>query len=131
MPSGCAWFRPADEHAGEAAEPVVEGHHFRHGGHGNGVGGHHADGGADEDADENPGEGQAAREEGGGDGEQHADGGDCIAGARALRAAQHFQPVDEQDGRCDVAGLDEGRVGELHFLGSFFLNIASMRSVTR
>jgi len=88
-----------------------------------------ADAGAEHDAGDDGGEvDDALQEERRHHQHQHADRGHHVAAHRGLRRAERAHAEDQQHGAREIGVLDELLD---HVLSGFFLNMASMRLVTR
>ncbi len=121
----------ADQQAGDAPEAVEEGNHLRHGGHRHQAGCEAADHRADNHAEEDPaiidnGMVQKRYDHR----EQHSQGGEGVAPSRRFRMAEKLQAEDKEYGSDRVAQVDQHDAGH-DFPAPFFLNMASIRSVTR
>src|SRR5690606_11214093 len=87
-----AVFGPADQQRGEAAEAVEQGDHLGHGGHFHGAGADDADGGAGDQAGDDPGVvDDVVIEQRHHQRQQHADGGEGVAAASGGLAAEHLE----------------------------------------
>ena len=121
-----------DEHGGEADQRVEHRDQLRHRRHLHGARAPDADAAADREAehDQNPGEEAGGRTQGERrqDGDRHADHAEAVALAGSRRRRQAAQRENEQDAGDEIE--EGGEVGA-HLAASFFLYIASMRSVTR
>ncbi len=120
---------PTNQQACQTAKPVEQGHHFRHGGHLHHARRRAADDAADHDADYDPLEvDDVLVEQGRHHGQQHANGGNHVPAPGGRGGAQFLQAIDEQDRGDDIGVLNQ----HIHAdQPPFFLNMASMRSVTR
>ena len=87
-------LRPGDQGDGAAADAVVEGDHLRHLGHLHADRGDHADGGADPEAERDQAPvADPVEQQGGDDGDRHADRGDQVALLGGGRVGAAFDPM--------------------------------------
>ncbi len=100
-------LRRGHQRRGAAAEGVEHRHHLRHGGHLDPAGQEGADAAADHEADDDPGPVEAAVQERGHDGQQHAQRAQHVPAPGGLRVAQSLQSEDEEDGGDQIRNLDD------------------------
>ncbi len=135
MPATRPWLSPransmaADGGSRAAPHAVIDGHHLGHVGHLHLLAGNPGQDGAQAQGHDHQGQVLEARhDEGGEDGQHHADAGPDDAGPGRSGGTHALETEDEQQGAGEIGGLDVDR--QRHHAPSFFLNMPSMRSVT-